>query len=200
MSIFTKNIKTFKTDILGHEVELRCNLAVWLYLEADFGIKQGEWADVYLKEKNIASAKFLVSILKANKLQTTLEEVLENVTDTDLEVFILKYQEAMYGDQTATLLQMLGITDDSELGKNILEEQVEDLVHSQPEETEETQEIDWDDIFYKCRTWFNMTMDEFMYDFSLEYIVYMINRYIEDNYTTNDSEEGIRVTNASNIL
>ena len=39
-----------------------------------------------------------------------------------------------------------------------------------------------------------------MYDFSLEYIVYMINRYIEDNYTTNDSEEGIRVTNVSNIL
>ena len=39
-----------------------------------------------------------------------------------------------------------------------------------------------------------------MYDFSLEYIVYMINRYIEDNYTTNDSEESIRVTNASNIL
>lgn len=132
MSIFTKNIKTFKTDILGHEVKLRCNLAVWLHLEADFGIKQGDWADVYLKEKNIASAKFLVSILKANKLKTTLEEVLENVTDTDLEVFILKYQEAMYGDQTAALLQMLGITDDSELGKNILEEQVEDLVHTQP--------------------------------------------------------------------
>nr|DAM98392.1 MAG TPA: hypothetical protein [Caudoviricetes sp.] len=45
-----------------------------------------------------------------------------------------------------------------------------------------------------------MTMDEFMYDYSLDYIVYMINRYIEDNYTTNDSEEGIRVTNASNVL
>jgi hypothetical protein len=45
-----------------------------------------------------------------------------------------------------------------------------------------------------------MTKDEFMYDFSLEYIVYMINRYIEDNYTTNDSEEGMRVTNASNVL
>ena len=46
-----------------------------------------------------------------------------------------------------------------------------------------------------------MTIDEFMYDYSLDYIVYMINRYIEDNYTTNDSEEkGIRVTNASNIL
>lgn len=39
-----------------------------------------------------------------------------------------------------------------------------------------------------------------MYDFSLEYIVYMINRYIEENYTTNDSEEVIEVTNASNVL
>ena len=45
-----------------------------------------------------------------------------------------------------------------------------------------------------------MTIDEFMYDYSLDYIVYMINRYIEDNYTTNDSEEGMRVTNASNVL
>lgn len=45
-----------------------------------------------------------------------------------------------------------------------------------------------------------MTIDEFMYDYSLDYIVYMINRYIEDNYTTNNSEEGIEVTNASNVL
>ena len=125
MSIFKKNIETFKTDILGYEVELRCNLAVWLHLEADFGIKQGDWVDVITKEKNIAIAKFLVSILKANKLKTTLEEVLENVTDTDLEVFLIKYQEAMYGDQTATLL-------DSEMGKSFLEEQVEDLVPTQP--------------------------------------------------------------------
>lgn len=132
MSIFKKNIETFKTDILGYEVELRCNLAVWLHLEADFGIKQGDWVDVITKEKSIAIAKFLVSILKANKLKTTLEEVLENVTDTDLEVFLIKYQEAMYGDQTATLLQMLGITDDSEMGKSFLEEQVEDLVPTQP--------------------------------------------------------------------
>ena len=132
MSIFKKNIETFKTDVLGYEVELRCNLAVWLHLEADFGIKQGDWVEVITKETNIAIAKFLVSILKANKLKTTLEEVLENVTDTDLEVFLIKYQEAMYGDQTATLLQMLGITDDSEMGKSFLEEQVEDLVPTQP--------------------------------------------------------------------
>lgn len=129
MSIFTKTVKTFKTDILGREIELKSNLAVWIYLEADFGIKQGDWSEVYLKEKNVAIAKFLVSILKANGYKTTVEEVLENVNDNELELFMLKYQEAMYGDQTATLLQMLGITDDSELGKNILNEQVENLVN-----------------------------------------------------------------------
>lgn len=129
MSIFTKTVKTFKTDILGNEIELKSNLAVWLHLEADFGIKQGEWNDVYLKEKNVATAKFLVSILKANGYKTTIEEVLENVNDTELELFILKYQEAMYGDQTATLLEMLGITDDSEEGKHILEKPVDDLVN-----------------------------------------------------------------------
>lgn len=129
MSIFTKTVKTFKTDILGNEIELKSNLAVWLHLEADFGIKQGEWNDVYLKEKNVATAKFLVSILKANGYKTTIEEVLENVNDTELELFILKYQEAMYGDQTATLLEMLGITDDSEEGKCILEKPVDDQVN-----------------------------------------------------------------------
>ena len=47
-----------------------------------------------------------------------------------------------------------------------------------------------------------MTKDEFMYDYSFDYIIYMINRYIKENYTTDDSEEeeGMRVTNASNVL
>ena len=40
-----------------------------------------------------------------------------------------------------------------------------------------------------------------MYDYSLDYIIYMINRYIKENYTTDDSEEeGMRVTNISNVL
>lgn len=40
-----------------------------------------------------------------------------------------------------------------------------------------------------------------MYDYSFDYIIYMINRYIKENYTTDDSkEEGMRVTNVSNVL
>ena len=46
-----------------------------------------------------------------------------------------------------------------------------------------------------------MTKDEFMYDYSFDYIIYMINRYIKENYTIDDSEEEvIEVTNASNVL
>nr|DAP11813.1 MAG TPA: hypothetical protein [Caudoviricetes sp.] len=46
-----------------------------------------------------------------------------------------------------------------------------------------------------------MTKDEFMYDYSFDYIIYMINRYIKENYTIDDSEEeGVRVTNISNVL
>ena len=40
-----------------------------------------------------------------------------------------------------------------------------------------------------------------MYDYSFDYIIYMINRYIKENYITDDSEEeGMRVTNVSNVL
>ena len=46
-----------------------------------------------------------------------------------------------------------------------------------------------------------MTKDEFMYDYSFDYIIYMINRYIKENYTIDYSEEeGMRVTNISNVL
>lgn len=40
-----------------------------------------------------------------------------------------------------------------------------------------------------------------MYDYSFDYIIYMINRYIKENYTIDDSEEeGMQVTNISNVL
>lgn len=128
MSIFVKSVKTFKTDIIGKEIELKANLAVWLYLEADYGIKQGQWAEKYNEEPFVTNAKFLASILKANGYKTTVEEILENVTESELELFSLEYQKAVYGDMTEKLLAMLGITEDSDLGKNILNSQVDDLL------------------------------------------------------------------------
>ncbi|WP_072520366.1 hypothetical protein [Gemella massiliensis] len=128
MSIFVKNIKTFETNILGKPINLKANLAVWIHLEADYGIKQGQWQEKYAEEPFISNAKFLASILKANGYITTVNEILENVTESELEIFSLEYQKAVYGDITEILLTMLGITSDSELGKNILNTQVSELL------------------------------------------------------------------------
>lgn len=43
-------------------------------------------------------------------------------------------------------------------------------------------------MFYRCRTWFGMSKKEFMFDYSLEYVFYMINKYIEDNYSQGEQQ------------
>jgi hypothetical protein len=48
-----------------------------------------------------------------------------------------------------------------------------------------------------------MTKKEFMFDYSLEYVFYMINKYIEDNYSQNEQQpkdEEIKEMNFSNML
>ena len=83
MGVFTNSLKSFKSNITGKEKEYRVNNAVWLYLEADYGLKQGEWVDLLEKDEILTLGKFATCILKANKIDTTLEEVLEN---TDIEI------------------------------------------------------------------------------------------------------------------
>lgn len=83
MSIFTNSLKTFKSDITGKTKTYKVNNAVWLYLDADYGLKQGDWVNMLEKDEVLTLGKFATSILKANKIDTTLEEVLEN---TDIEI------------------------------------------------------------------------------------------------------------------
>ena len=46
-----------------------------------------------------------------------------------------------------------------------------------------------------------MTKSEFMYDYSLEYIVFMINRYIEENFNQEETQqEEIKEMNFSKLL
>lgn len=129
MSIFINDVKTFKTNITGKEVELKANLAVWLFLEADYGIKQHNFQQAVLNEYYITSAKFIASIFKANGYETSVDEILNHVTETDIELFSLDYQQAVVGDMTEELLKRLGITEDSELGKSILNTQVDKLLN-----------------------------------------------------------------------
>ena len=46
-----------------------------------------------------------------------------------------------------------------------------------------------------------MTKDEFIYDYSLEYIVFMINRYIEENFNREETQqEEVKEMNFSKLL
>ncbi len=83
MSIFTNSLKTFKSKITGKVKTYKVNNAVWLYLDADYGLKQGDWVNMLEKDEVLTLGKFATCILKANKIDTTLEEVLEN---TDIEI------------------------------------------------------------------------------------------------------------------
>ncbi len=47
-----------------------------------------------------------------------------------------------------------------------------------------------------------MNLDEFLYEYNLDYIIYMHNKYINENYNQTDQSESEEVitTNFSNIL
>lgn len=91
MSIFIKNLKTITTNITGNELKLKINVAVWLYLDQEYGIKQGQFAEYYAKERNLTTAKFVAAVFKANKYDVSLEEIVENVTEGELEAFCEQY-------------------------------------------------------------------------------------------------------------
>lgn len=98
MSIFKTQLKKMKTRILGHEVELKVNNAVYLYLQSLFGLTQGSWSEEYEQENVIGGAKFVVAVLAANGYETTLEEVLENTNFIDIQTFLTDYQLIILSD------------------------------------------------------------------------------------------------------
>ena len=91
MGVFTNSLKSFKSKITGREKSYKVNNAVWLFLEADYGIKQGDWLKALEENEVLTMAKFTTCILKANKIETTLEEVLENTDVSALTEFVNAY-------------------------------------------------------------------------------------------------------------
>ena len=53
MSIFTNSLKTFKSKITGKTKTYKVNNAVWLYLDADYGLKQGDWVNMLEKDEGL---------------------------------------------------------------------------------------------------------------------------------------------------
>lgn len=91
-SIFVKSLKTFESDITGENREYKVNNAVWLHLQSKYKLTQAEWANGTADQNILYGAYFVEGVLKANGLQTTLNEILENTTPTEINMFITNFQ------------------------------------------------------------------------------------------------------------
>ena len=99
MSVFVKSLRTFESDVTGETKDYKINNAVWLLLKSKYKLTQTEWAVGYGKEEVLFGARFIVCVLKANGLDTTEKEVLENTDAVDIMNFIVAYQTAMMSDE-----------------------------------------------------------------------------------------------------
>lgn len=69
MSIFKTKLKTFESSITGTKTSYNVNTAFWLYLEEDFGIKQGDLSNLYETETILPLLKLLYVFLKQTNLK-----------------------------------------------------------------------------------------------------------------------------------
>lgn len=99
MSVFVNNLKTFKTKIIGEELELKVVAGMWLFLESEHGIKQSNFNQKMNEEEALTLAKLVHATLKANRIDVTLEEVLYNTDDIALAEFFAEYTLCLFGDE-----------------------------------------------------------------------------------------------------
>ena len=97
MSIFKTKLKSFVSDITGETRTYKVNTALWLHLE-EYGIKQGNLTDLYQSENALTNAKIATSILKANRLEVTLQELTEHVDEVSIDKFVAKFTETLLED------------------------------------------------------------------------------------------------------
>lgn len=114
MSIFVKDLKTIKTNITGKELELKIPAAVWLYLESDYGISQSTWVEEFARSNSISAAKFFKCILKANKIETTLEDILDNCMEDELYLIADQYAILRFGEDYVNKLKNSNNEDESD--------------------------------------------------------------------------------------
>lgn len=99
MGVFTSSLKTFKTNITGEELELKVVAGMWLFLETDYGIKQSNFNQKLNEEETLTLAKLVHATFKANKIDVTLDEILENTDELVLAEFLTDYTYALYGGE-----------------------------------------------------------------------------------------------------
>lgn len=98
MSIFTRALKTFTTDITGEEIDLKINNAVWIILKNKYKLTQQQYLESGEEEHVITSCKFIASVFEANGYKVTEKDVYENTDEIDIMRFNLAYN-TMLGEK-----------------------------------------------------------------------------------------------------
>ena len=106
MGVFTRQLKSFESDITGEVKEYKINTAIYLFLESEFDIKPSNMLEVSQIEQHLYNAKFATAVLKANGVDVTYNEVLENTDEVDLQKFSMAFNGAINGKVSEELEKM----------------------------------------------------------------------------------------------
>lgn len=89
MSVFINNLKTFKSSITGEERKYKINIAIWAFLESEYGLKASDLSGETTSDVDVA--KFVHAVFHANGIETTLEDILENTAGYDTFEFMTEF-------------------------------------------------------------------------------------------------------------
>lgn len=97
-SVFTKNLKTFKSSFTGEEQEYRINNGLWVFMRSDFDLTQIKWSEEYDDNQAYYGSIFATCLLKANGYEVTFDEVIQNTDVEDIATLIAEYIQSLYKD------------------------------------------------------------------------------------------------------
>src|SRR5699024_11107001 len=97
-SVFTKNLKTFKSSFTGEEQEYRINNALWAFMKSDFDLSQIKWSEEYDDNQAYYGSIFATCLLKAHKYKVMYEEVMKNTYVENIATLIGEYIQSLYKD------------------------------------------------------------------------------------------------------
>lgn len=97
-SVFTKNLKTFKSSFTGEEQEYRINNGLWVFMRSDFDLTQLKWSEEYDDNQAYYGSIFATCLLKANGYEVTFDEVIQNTDVEDIATLIAEYIQSLYKD------------------------------------------------------------------------------------------------------
>lgn len=97
MSVFKNDVAKFKSDITGEEIGYEVNNYFWVYMKEEFDMNPETFDEGIKWETQMTIAKLVVSVMKANDMEVTLEEVLRRTTSYELLEFYEGFFDIYHG-------------------------------------------------------------------------------------------------------